>query len=94
VVQSAMNQASAAFSGAGTPMAPIFSNPNYSAAAISGTSFTAAGITPADTIASVGYPRPPTGAGVNPITFTDAPLPLNTTLQNVRQRIQQIAKDS
>ena len=93
-VQSAMNQASAAFSGTGTPIAPIFSNPNYSAAAISGTSFTAAGITPADTIASVGYPRAPTGAGVNPITFTDAPLPLNTTLQNVRQRIQQIAKDS
>jgi len=93
-VQSAMNQASAAFAGTGTPMAPIFSNPNYSAAAISGTAFTAAGITPADTIASVGYPRAPTGSGVSPITFTDAPLPLNTTLQNVSQRIQKIAKDS
>ena len=93
-VQSAMNQASARFSGAGTPMAPIFSNPNYSLAAISGTSFTATGVSPADTIAPVGYPRAPTGSGVSPITFTDAPLPLNTTLQNVRQRIQQIAKDS
>lgn len=93
-VQSAMNQASAGFAGTGTPMAPIFSNPNYSLAAISGTAFTAAGVTPADTIALAGYPKAPTGAGVNPITFTDAPLPLNTTLQNVRQRIQQIAKDS
>ena len=93
-VQSAMNQASARFSGAGTPMAPIFSNPNYSLAAISGTSFTATGISPADTTAPAGYPRAPTGSGVSPITFTDAPLPLNTTLQNVRQRIQQIAKDS
>ena len=94
VVQSAMNQASAGFAGTGTPMAPIFANPNYSLAAISGTRFTATGVTPADTIAPATYPQAPTGAGVNPITFTDAPLPLNTTLQNVRQRIQQIAKDS
>ena len=93
-VQSAMNQASAAFAGTGTPMAPIFANPNYSASAISGTAFTAAGITPADTIASVGYPRAPTGSGVNPITFANAPLPLNTNPYATAGRIQQIAKDS
>ena len=94
IAQSAMNQASAGFAGTGTPMAPVFSNTNYAAAALGGTRFTATGIVPADTIAPATYPQAPTGAGVNPVTFTDAPLPLNTTLQNIRQRIQQIAKDS
>ena len=119
IAQSAMNQAGATFV-TGTPLAPVFSNPNYSAAAISGTSFAAAGISPVDTIASASPPGPPTGSGVGPVNVlaggagvvgtavtniatglagvpgigSNAPLPLNTTLYNVSQRIQKMAKDS
>jgi len=56
--------------------------------------FTSAPINPADVLLPAQYPQAPVGSGVVPISFNDAPLPLNTTLQNVRQRIQQIAKDS
>ena len=107
--QSAMNQASAEFV-TGTPLAPVFSNPNYSQAAISGSTFAAAGVTPADTIAPARYPQAPTGSGVGPVIVSgaapfnalagipvianNAPLPLNTTLYNVSQRIQNMAKDS
>jgi len=88
--QSAMNQLSASFD-TGTLTAPAFSSPNLLQSAISGTTFSfpdAVG-----TILPAGYPRAPTGAGVDPVTFGNAPLPLNTTLENVRQRIQNIAKD-
>ena len=104
-----MNQASAEFV-TGTPLAPVFSNPNYSQAAISGSTFAAAGVTPADTIAPARYPQAPTGSGVGPVIVSgaapfnalagipvianNAPLPLNTTLYNVSQRIQNMAKDS
>ena len=107
--QSAMNQASALFV-TGTPAAPIFSNPNYSMSAITGSTFTAAGINPADTIAPARYPQAPTGSGVSPVNVSvtnpatalagipfitsNAPLPLNTTLFNVSQRIQNMAKDN
>jgi hypothetical protein len=61
----------------GAITAPPFSTPDYSESAISGTSSTPP-ITPADTVANSGYPRAPTGAGVNPITFGEpAPPPLN-----------------
>jgi len=119
--RSAMNQASAVFAGTGTPTAPIFSNPNYSAAAISGTPFNI--ITPADTIAPASYPQAPTGPGVGPVNVlaggaglvgataangingtvgsagvpsirSNAPLPLNTTLYNISQKIQNMAKDN
>ena len=119
IAQSAMNQAGATFL-TGTPVAPVFSNPNYSATAISGTSFAASGIAPADAIASATPPGPPTGSGVGPVNVlaggaglvgatgtniatglagvpgisSNAPLPLNTTLYNVSQRIQKMAKDS
>lgn len=119
IAQSAMNQAGATFV-TGTPMAPVFSNPNYSATAISGTSFAASVIAPADVIASATPPGPPTGSGVGPVNVlaggarlvgttvtniatglagvpgisSNAPLPLNTTLLNVSQRIQKMAKDS
>jgi hypothetical protein len=56
--------------------------------------FTAAPIKPADVLLPAQYPQAPTGSGVNPTSAQNAPLPLNTTLQNVRQRIQQIVKDS
>ena len=119
--QSAMNQASAVFAGTGTPTAPIFSNPNYSTAAISGTPSNI--ITPADTIAPASYPQAPTGPGVGPVNVlaggaglvgatavngingtvglagvpsirSNAPLPLNTTLYNISQKIQNMAKDN
>lgn len=106
-VQAAMNQAAAAFA-TGTPLAPSFSLLGTSATATNG--FSAVGVTPADTIAPAAYPRAPTGSGVTSITaseintaigsvglpgiFSNAPLPLNTTLQSVRLRTQQIAKDS
>jgi len=64
----------------GAITAPPFSTPDYSASAISGTSSGSSTppITPADTVANSGYPRAPTGAGVNPITFGEpAPQPLN-----------------
>ena len=119
IAQSAMNQAGATFV-TGTPLAPVFSNPNYSAAAISGTAFAVSGIAPADTILSANPPGPPTGSGVGPVNglaggagavgttvtniatglagvpgiSSNAPLPLNTTLYNVSQRIQKMAKDS
>ena len=107
--QSAINQASALFV-TGTPVAPVFSNPNYSMSAITGSTFAASGITPADTIAPARYPQAPTGSGVGPVIVSgtnsvnalagipiitsSAPLPLNTTLYNVSQRIQNMAKDS
>jgi hypothetical protein len=89
-VQSAMNQASAKFAGTGTPMAPVFANPNYSAAAISGTFSLPA----ATTIAPATYPQAPTGSGVIPISFTNAPLPLNTNPFATAGRTQLIAKDN
>jgi hypothetical protein len=92
-VQSAMNRASAAFV-TGTPTAPVFSTPDFSAAAISGTGFTALGITPADTIAPASYPRAPTGSGVTPITFSNAPVSLNNNPYAIAGRTQIIAKDS
>ena len=62
----------------GTVAAPPFSTPDYSAGAISGTTFVPPPPAPADTVANSGYPRAPTGAGVNPITFGEpAPQPLN-----------------
>lgn len=91
VTQSAMNQVTASFN-TGTLTAPIFSNPNYAQSAISGTTFVFPEAT--GTILPAGYPRAPTGSGVTPISLSNAPLPLNTTLENVRQRIQVIAKDS
>jgi hypothetical protein len=61
----------------GTITAPPFSTPDYSASAISGISSTPP-ITPADTATNSGYPRAPTGAGVNPITLGNPPpQPLN-----------------
>lgn len=55
--------------------------------------FTAAPPLPPDLLAVARYPQAPTGAGVQPLSSQDAPLPLNTTLQNVRTRIQRIVKD-
>jgi hypothetical protein len=89
--QSAMNQLSASFD-TGTLTAPAFSSPNFLQSAISGTTFTFP--QSASAIAPTGYPRAPTGSGVSPVSFTNAPLPLNTTLENVRQRIQNIVKDN
>ena len=40
-----------------------------------------------------GFPRAPTGSGVNPITFGNAPLPLNTNPYSQAGRTQIIAKD-
>jgi hypothetical protein len=92
--QSAMNQASASLSASfdtGTLTAPGFLNPNFLQSVVSGSTFTFPQST--GTILPTGYPRAPTGSGVNPVTFGNAPLPLNTTVENVRQRIQNIAKD-
>jgi len=90
-VQSAMNQLSASFD-TGTLTAPVFSSPNFLQSAISGTTFTFP--QSASVVAPTGYPRAPTGSGVAPVSFANAPLPLNTTLENVRQRIQNIVKDN
>jgi hypothetical protein len=49
--------------------------------------------TPATTALPSGYPRAPTGSGVNPITFGNAPLPLNTNPYSQAGRTQIIAKD-
>jgi len=90
-VQSAMNQLAASVD-TGTLTAPVFSSPNFLQSAISGTTFTFP--QSASVIAPTGYPRAPTGSGVAPVSFANAPLPLNTTLENVRQRIQNIVKDN
>ena len=90
MIQSAMNQLSSSFN-TGTLTAPAFSSPNLLQSVVSGSTFTFPQSTGA--ISPAGYPRAPTGSGVNPITFGNAPLPLNTTVENVRQRIQNIAKD-
>ena len=75
----------------GTPTLPALSSVVSDS---SSSTFAAAPIAPADVLLPARYPQAPTGAGVAPFAFRDAPLPLNTTLQNVRQRIQQIVKDS
>jgi hypothetical protein len=81
----------AASSQTGTPTVPSF---NLGAVSAIPSTFTAAPIKPADVLLPAQYPQAPTGSGVNTLTSQGAPLPLNTTLQNVRQRIQQIVKDS
>jgi len=91
IAQSAMNQASAGFAGTGTPMAPVFANPNYSAAAISG-AFSLPSVI--GTIAPATYPQAPTGSGVIPISFSNAPLPLNTNPFATAGRTQLIVKDN
>lgn len=75
----------------GTSTVPAY---NLSAVNANPSTFTAAPIKPADVLLPAQYPQAPTGSGVNPTTIPQGPLPLNTTLQNVRQRIQQIVKDS
>ena len=74
-----------------TPTVPSF---NLGAVGAIPSTFTAAPIKPADVLLPAQYPQAPVGSGVNALTSQGAPLPLNTTLQNVRQRIQQIVKDS
>ena len=81
----------AAYASTGTTTLPAY---DLAAVGAIPSTFTAAPVKPADTLLPAQYPRAPTGAGVTPVSSTDAPLPLNTTLQNVSQRIQQMVKDS
>jgi hypothetical protein len=83
-----MNQTSASFD-TGTLTAAVFSNPQ---SVISGSTFNFPEAT--GSIAPAGYPQAPTGSGVTPIRAGNAPLPLNTTVENVRQRLQNIVKDN
>jgi hypothetical protein len=95
-----VNNASSSYASAGKLAASSFTgtltSPALNLAVDGGGSsvFTAAPIKPADVLLPARYPQAPTGSGVNPTSAQNAPLPLNTTLQNVRQRIQQIVKDS
>jgi hypothetical protein len=100
LTSSSINNGSSSYASAGQLAASSFTgtltSPALNLAVDGGGSsvFTAAPIKSADVLLPARYPQAPTGSGVNPTSAQNAPLPLNTTLQNVRQRIQQIVKDS